>query len=144
MRMLLVVATCAALLACDGRADVSPTPSQPTPPTEATQDWRVAIELATPNADDGAMLFTITGPDIFEVTARPGLEMHETRTTSNGQTTSTILLRGELASGAVADLRVNAADLRAYAMQVRQVAAGERGGYDLRSDLSGYRLSIQR
>ena len=126
-------------LGCDGRRETPLTPSR------APGDARVTIGLTTPNAGDGAMLFTITGPSILDVTVRPGLEMDERRTTTNGLTTSTILLRGDLTSGALGEITVSARDVGAeYATEVRQVAAGAAGGYALRTNLSAYRLTIGR
>ena len=102
-----------------------------------------AIELATPNADDGAILFSVTGPSVLGVTPGPGVEMLETRATSNGATTSTILLRGNLTSGALGQLSVRGLDIGGtYTVQILQAAARASGGYAQRTDLSGYRVTI--
>ena len=126
------------VVGCGGREATSLTPTQS--PAEAT----LTINLTTPNAGDGAILFTVAGPSILDVTARPGLEMTESRSTANGQTTSTILVRGDLTSGPIGSLTVRGADAgAAYATEVRQVAAGASGGYALRGDLTAYRLAAQ-
>jgi hypothetical protein len=102
------------------------------------------MELSTPNADDGAILFTVTGPSVLGVTPETGVEMLETRATSNGATTSTILVRGTLANGAVGQLAVRGLDLGGtYTVQILQVAARASGGYAQRTDLSGYRVTVR-
>lgn len=125
--------------ACGGGEAVSVTPKTP---AEVT----LTLNLTTPNADDGAALFTVTGPSILGFTARQGLEMTETgSSTENGWTTSTILVRGDLTSGPIGSLTVRGADAgAAYTTELRQVAAGARGGYALRADLTTYRLATQR
>jgi len=138
-----VVAMSAAALtfgACGGGEAVSVTPSQT--PAEVT----LTLALTTPNAGDGAILFTISGPSILGITARPGLEMTDIgSSTENGRTTSTILVRGDLVSGPIGSLTVRGADAgAAYTTDLRQVAAGASGGYALRADLTTYRLATQR
>jgi hypothetical protein len=130
-------------LACGGRAD---SPVTPPKGSDSAVDVRLTINLTTPNNDDGAMLLAITGPSIRSVTASTGLEVDESRVTSNGATTSTIIFRGNLASGAIGEVTVGAQDFdaAAYTLQVRQVAARASGGYALRSDLSAYRVTIRR
>ena len=88
---------------------------------------------------------TITGPSVLGVVARPGIEADESQVTSNGSTTSTVIFRGNLATGPIGDVRVRGADVgAAYVIQIRQVAARASGGYALRADLGAYRLTMQR
>jgi hypothetical protein len=138
----LMAISCAALTfgACGGGEAVSVTPNRI--PAEAT----LTLDLTTPNAGDGAVLFTITGPSILGLAARPGLEMTETGTTTeNGRTTSTVLLRGDLTSGPIGSLTVRGADAgAAYTTGVRQAAAGAGGGYALRADLTAYKIATRR
>lgn len=138
----LVATSCAALTfgACGGGEAVSVTPTRT--PAEAT----LTLDLTTPNAGDGAVLFTITGPSIVRLAARPGLEITETGTTTEkGRTTSTVLLRGDLTSGPIGSLTVRGADAgAAYTTEVLQAAAGAGGGYALRADLTAYKLATQR
>jgi hypothetical protein len=127
-------------LGCGGRGE-----SAVTPPPMLPTDVSLTIALTTPNDNDGAVLVTITGPSVLGVVARPGLEVDESQVTSNGSTTSTIIFRGDLTSGPIGEIRVRGADAgAAYATQIRQVAAGSRGGYALRPDVSAYRLTVQR
>jgi hypothetical protein len=110
----------------------------------ATQG-ELTVELTTPNADDGAILFVVSGPSVLAVTPTAGVEMLENRTTANGTTTSTILLRGNLGSGAVGKVAVRGLDLDgAYTAQMVQAAARASGGYSQRTDLSAYRVTLRR
>ena len=123
-------------VACGGGETPSETPD-PTP-AEAT----LTLTLTTPNAGDGGILFTVSGPSILGVTARSGLEMTQRTTTENGLTTSTVLVRGNLTSGPIGSITVRGADARAaYTTEVQQVAAGASGGYAQRADLTAYRLA---
>jgi hypothetical protein len=110
----------------------------------ATQG-ELTVELTTPNADDGAILFVVSGPSVLGITPAAGVEMLENRTTANGTTTSTILLRGNLASGAVGKVVVRGLDLDGtYTAQMVQAAARASGGYSQRTDLSAYRVTLRR
>ena len=137
--LLAMSAWVALVVGCGGREAAPLTPTQS--PAEAT----LTINFTTPNAGDGAILFTVAGPSILGVTARPGLEMTQGSTTENGRTTSTILVRGELTSGPIGSVTVRGADAAAaYTTEMRQVAAGASGGYALRADLTAYRLAMRR
>ena len=138
--LMAIVASMATVTGCGGGEGASLPPS-PTP-----ADATLTLMLMTPNAGDEAMLFTVAGPSILGVTARSGLEMTETGTsTANGQTTRTMLVRGDLTSGPIGSLTVRGVDAGgAYTTEVRQVAAGASGGYALRADLSAYRLTTRQ
>jgi hypothetical protein len=130
------IGSMATVVACGGGETPSETPD-PTP-AEAT----LTLTLTTPNAGDGGILFTVSGPSILGVTARSGLEMTQRTTTENGLTTSTVLVRGNLTSGPIGSITVRGADARAaYTTEVQQVAAGASGGYAQRADLTAYRLA---
>ena len=139
MSMVAVVASMATVTGCGGGESAALTPTPP--PAEAT----LTLMLMTPNAGDEAMLFTVAGPSILGVTPRAGLEMTETgSSTENGQSTRTILVRGDLTSGPIGSFTVRGVDAGgAYTTDVRQVAAGASGGYALRADLSTYRLTAR-
>jgi hypothetical protein len=122
--------------ACGGGE--SPSETRNPTPREAT----LTLTLTTPNAGDGGILFTVSGPSILGVTARSGLEMTQRTATDNGLTTSTVLVRGDLTSGPIGSITVRGADARgAYTTQVQQVAAGASGGYAQRTDVAAYRLT---
>ena len=131
-----MVASTATVVACGGSE--SPSETRNPTPAEAT----LTLTLTTPNAGDGGILFTVSGPSILGVTARSGLEMTQRTTTDNGLTTSTVLVRGDLTSGPIGSITVRGADARAaYTTQVQQVAAGASGVYAQRTDVAAYRLT---
>ena len=114
-------------------------------PRFATLQATMSLTLTTPNADDGAVIVTVAGPSIFGITPAAGVELAESRATANGVTTATILVRGNLASSVVATLTVRGAHLDSpYTTQVREAAARQSGNYAQRSDLSQYRVTVQK
>jgi hypothetical protein len=103
------------------------------------------LSLATPNADDGAMVFTISGPSINGITPATGVELVESRVTANGTTTSTVLARGTLATGVIGTISVRGLNADGpYTTHVREVAARASGNYAQRTDLSQYRVTVQQ
>jgi hypothetical protein len=105
----------------------------------------LTIDFVTPNADDGAIVFTVTGPTILGVSASTGIELLESRATSNSSTISTIVARGNLINAAIGQLTVRGVDADAnYTTQVREVAGRASAGYKQRSDLSGYRVTVRK
>ena len=114
-------------------------------PRFAPLQGTVSLALTTPNADDGALIFTVAGPSILGVTPATGLELIESRATASGVTTSTILVRGNLASGTIGTLTVRGVNVDSpYTTQVREAAARQSGNYAQRSDLSQYRVAVQK
>lgn len=123
-----------ALAACGG---ASPTgPSTPTPPVLATAGV-LTMELATPNANDGAVQFAVSGPAIDSI--RPiGYDGTTAALAGQAQT----ILTGSLTSGAVA--RVYVRDIaRANEYRAWVVAAAARGSYQLQ-DVGSYRAVLVR
>jgi len=118
----------------------------PVTPKEAlSSDVVLTIDLRTPNADDGAVLFDVLGPGVLSVSTYPGLQIDQGQSTTNGVTTATVAVRGNLTSGAIGEFRVPRANSKAeYTVRLRQAAARASGGYADRPDLTAYRLSIQR
>ncbi|MDX2260961.1 MAG: hypothetical protein SFU84_04590 [Gemmatimonadales bacterium] len=122
------------LAACGG---ASPTgPSTPTPPVLATAGV-LTMELATPNANDGAVQFAVSGPAIDSI--RPiGYDGTTAALAGQAQT----ILTGSLTSGAVA--RVYVRDIaRANEYRAWVVAAAARGSYQLQ-DVGSYRAVLVR
>ena len=117
-------------------AALGPACGEPTGPRAGT----LAVTLATPNAgQDGAILFTVTGPAALTASAAPaGLRVfHE----SFGTTSTTFIVTGTLDGGTI--LRIGVEDLRAvgqYAVVIQQVSAAD---YALRP-LTGYSLTVAR
>lgn len=114
-------------------------------PRFAALQGTVSLTLSTPNADDGGVMFTVSGPSIFGITPAPGIELAESRATANGVTTATILVRGNLASGVVGTLNVRGVHVDSpYTTQIREAAARASGNYIQRADLSQYRVTVQK
>ena len=87
----------------------------------------------------------VSGPSILGVTPAAGVELAESRATANGVTTSTILVRGNLATGVIGTLSVRGVNVdRPYTTQIREAAARASGNYVQRADLSQYRVTVQK
>lgn len=123
--LLAVAAALALLVACGDGDDIS----GPVPGT-------LVVSLATPHADDGAMLVRLTGPEITNVTAADAnLYLYAV-----GTGPLTVVLVGDLAAGDLLELRVpDVGDVGAYSATVLEVAARSN---DLRASLGGYALTV--
>jgi hypothetical protein len=108
----------------------------PTSAVEEPGKWLQA-ELQSPNADDGAVLFRITGKGI---TAVEGIGLSPT-VQMQGTTSATVMLTGEIASGALVRIKVpeTALDID-YSGVVLQAA--ERDTYRQQS-VQEYQLSFR-
>lgn len=105
----------------------------------------LTVALTTPNADDGAVMFDISGPTILGIAPAEGIELVESRYTLNGWTTSRIVARGNLTSTAIAQITVRGIDVDGtYTTGIFQVAGRASAGYKLRSDLSAYRVTVRK
>lgn len=123
------------LAACGGGQ--SPTGPSPTPPPATATAGVLTVELTTPNTDDGAVQFAVSGPAIDSVRA-VGFEGMTSLLSGQAQT----ILTGALASGPVA--RVYVHDIaRATEYRAWVVAAAARSSYQLQ-DVSGYRALLVR
>jgi hypothetical protein len=104
--------------------------SAPKGPTAGALD----VTLTMPNADDGAILFVVSGGAVDSITAPSGTF----QLMSSGAATKAVLVRGTLTSGVIA--RVWVADVSvSYTVALQQVAA--RTTYAQRA-LAGYSLVI--
>jgi len=106
----------------------------PTGPTAGT----LSVTLTTPNMDDGAILFEVTGPDIVSVSVT--VPEHYTHVGVDGSTL-TIVVVGDIESGLLVGFDVS--DTRAvdsYSATVTQVA--DRSN-ELRGSLTGYDLTVE-
>jgi len=105
----------------------------------------LSMTLVTPNADDGGIIFTISGPSILGVTPAAGVDLIEARTTVGGTTTSTIIARGTLANGALGTVSVRGVNVDSpYTIEIKEAAARATGGYAQRTNLTGYRIQLQK
>lgn len=123
------------LAACGGG---SPTgPSTPSPNPVVVTAGVLTMELATPNANDGAVQFAVSGPAIDSI--RP-IGYDGTTAALAGQAQA--VLTGSLTSGAVA--RVYVRDIaKANEYRAWVVAAAARGSYQLQ-DIGSYRAVLVR
>jgi len=114
-------------------------------PQFAANRATLSMTLTTPNADDGGIVFTVSGPSILGVTPAAGVDLIETHTTSGGTTTSTILARGTLANGTLGTLTVRGLNVDSpYTAEIKEAAARASGDYAERTNLSGYRIQVQK
>ena len=96
----------------------------------------LTVNLASPNSDDGAVLFTISGGPIDSV-ASPGYQIYSARLEAN---TLRLIVTGDVASGTIATIYL--ADIRlasSYSATVNQVAA--RASYG-QHDPAAYTLTL--
>lgn len=107
-------------------------PMEPVPGT-------LIVSLATPNSDDGAILFTISGGGISAPTAVASSDLFFFRAT--GTSSLAVVVAGNIASQV---LRFNVPDVgqaSTYTASIIEVADRNNA---LRASLSGYVLSISR
>jgi hypothetical protein len=106
--------------------------SEPAGPTEGT----FTVTLASPNSDDGAVLFTLAGGPVDSVAAL-GHSVYSARLDDN---TVRVIVVGALASGPLVRIRIpDHRQISAYSVVVNQVAA--RTSYQQR-DPSAYSVSV--
>ena len=98
----------------------------------------LSLRLATPHADDGAMLFAVSGPPIDSATAgNASLQLFTRRV---GSATMVGVVVGELANGAVVTLQVPDVGAAAgYSARVLEIADRQDA---LRASLTGYTLAV--
>lgn len=119
----------AATLACG----VSDGTIVPTGPTAGT----LTVTLTTPNADDGAILLELSGPDMTQIAA--GNASLYFRHAQDG-TTITAVLVGDVEGGPLITFHVPDVDaVSSYSATIQQVA--DRGNA-LRGSLTGYSLTV--
>lgn len=104
-----------------------------TGPTAGT----LTVSLTTPNADDGAMLLTVSGPDMTQI-AVEDTSLY-VRYAQDG-TTITVVLVGDLRAGSLVTFHVPDVDaVSSYSATITQVA--DRNNV-LRGSLTGYALTV--
>lgn len=120
----------AATVGCGG-GDSSTEAPGPTPGT-------VTVSLTTPRTDDGAILFTVSGPDMTQLAASSATLYF--RHAQEG-TTITAVLVGDIAGGALLTFHVpDVAATGAYTASIQQVADRSNA---LRGSLAGYTLTVE-
>jgi hypothetical protein len=109
-------------------------------PAEPPQPGTVAVILTTPNADDGAILFSIAGGTVQGPAATS--PSHRVFSRATGATSTTVVVVGNLAAGPV--LLFDVRDVRTvddFTSTVLEVAARDNS---LRASLAGYSLEVRR
>jgi hypothetical protein len=107
--------------------------SDPSGPTEGTFN----VRLTTPNSDDGAVLFTVSGGPVDAVEAL-GYTVYSARIDAN---TLRVIVTGDLSSGPVVRIRIaDQRQLSRYSGIVNQVAA--RASY-LQRDPTSYSIAVE-
>lgn len=102
------------------------------------QAGTLVVRLATPHADDGALLFEVAGPPIDSATAANAALRLFTRRDNNGNVVGAVV--GTLGTGAMVTLYVP--DIGAAAAYVARVIEVADRGHALRPSLAGYALSV--
>ena len=112
--------------------------TEPTKPTVVPGD--LSLRLTTPNADDGAIVLTITGPTaVTNVAASPqGVTVHA-RTVG---TTTRVAVFGALATGEL--LHFTVPDVNAAAQFAAQVTEVSDRASALRASTVGYAAAVVR
>lgn len=112
-------------------------PSPPPPPAAAGV---LSVRLATPHADDGALLLELRGPAVREPTAaQAGWQLFAEQARPD---TLRIIVAGDVGDGALMTFRVpDGQDATTYSAVVLEVADRRNA---VRSTLTGYGLTITR
>lgn len=99
----------------------------------------VVLRLTTPYADDGALLFEVSGPPVENATASDGSLQLFTRHTGSSQVVGAVV--GAIANGVLVTLQVEGANTATeYTARVLEVADRQNA---LRASLAGYALSVE-
>ncbi len=129
-----LIASLLTLAACG--AGSSPTGTPAPTPSDPTPGW-LTLQLATPNGNDGAVQFVVTGPAIDTVKV-PDFNGYA----DAGGTIANIIVTGQVGNGTIG--RIFVPDLaRSSEYQASVVAAAVRGTYQLQN-LTGYHAMLVR
>ena len=124
-------AVVAALLACDGD------PKPPTGPQPVTGPGFVKVQFTTPNADDGAVYFTLRGA-AAPIDSLIGV--YTMLSADSGPDEKHVIAAGAIRTGGIVIFWVpDRSALARYTAVLQQVAT--RGSYEQR-DLQGYSVAI--
>lgn len=132
--VLAMVVIGAAGVSCGDRAPTPPV-TPPPPPAPVT---RAVVSLATPNADDGALILTLRGPNATAIELTNPSHVLYSRSASSSELRLAIV--GDLTAGPLLRFTLSGGQsLAAYTATVDQVAS--RSDL-LRSSTSGYALTV--
>jgi hypothetical protein len=126
-----MMAGLALVLCLTGCGDGSTGPEGPTPGT-------LTVTLTTPNADDGAILLTVSGPDMTQVTAADG-SLYFRHAGGTGAVTAVLV--GDVQAGSLLTFHVpDVTAAGSYSATITQVA--DRSN-TVRASLAGYALTVE-
>lgn len=98
----------------------------------------LVVTLTTPNGDDGALMFTVRGPEMLAVTSASSSYLVFSNLAVQGQ--ARVIAVGDLRPGAVFTIAVTGAHEPAdYTVSLEQVATRADA---LRSNLAGYKATV--
>ena len=127
-----VVAAAVAVAAACTETTVAPPAQSPAPVSDAV------IALVTPNTNDGAVILSITGPDIAAVQAADSHYVVFANLTSSQE--ARVIVLGDLVAGPILKLHFATTNPpSAYAGTVQQVATRADS---VRASTSGYQLTV--
>lgn len=132
LALLLLLAACTG----DGKKGIT---EPPPPPPEQPEPGTLTLTLATPHADDAALVLTVAGPEaITQIQAAGALRVH-----SRGEGTQhRVAVFGAVASGAV--LRFAVPDVRRAAGYTATLVEVADTANQVRASTAGYTLSVAR
>ncbi|HUF11549.1 MAG TPA: hypothetical protein VMN78_00450 [Longimicrobiales bacterium] len=107
-------------------------------PTEVGGDRAALLVLETPGTDEGALLFTLEGPESVEFDAVSSSHQIFSREMPDGSLRVVVI--GDLAAGAVLALTLSEGQTDEYEATLEQVASRQNA---LRTSLAGYSLVIE-
>jgi len=125
----------AAAISCGPEA---PTAAQPPPPPPPPGGGTAIVSLTTPNSDDGALLFELTGPATIHVNPPPSGSVKFFIDSSAA--TIRVVAAGSVHTGPLLTFTVaDTTTLSSYSATVKDVASRQNV---LRQSLAGYELKI--
>jgi hypothetical protein len=121
-------------IGCGDNATAPTAPPPPPPPLPGS----AVVSLTTPNADDGAVMVTLQGPDLSTIQASSTAYVLYSRVSSAAE--ARVILVGNVSAGPLFTFKLGAGQaLSAYTASVQQVATR---GDALRTSTTGYQLTV--
>jgi hypothetical protein len=121
-----------------GCGDKATAPNPPPPPPPPPPPGSAVVSLATPNADDGAVIVTLQGPGLSTIQSSATAYVLYARVASAQE--ARVILVGDLAAGPLFTFKLGAGQaVSAYTASVQQVATR---GDALRTSTTGYQLTV--
>ena len=138
MKLLRVGLMALTIVVATGCADKSTSPNSPVPPPPPPPPGSAVVSLATPNADDGAIVVSIHGPGLTTLASASSDYVFYSRLA--GAQDARVILVGNVAAGPIFTFKLAAGSaVSAYTVTIDQVA--NRGDV-LRASTMNYSLTI--